>query len=182
VLDVGCGGGQVALHLARHRPDLQITGIDQAPGQVARARRRAAGCREAEAGRVVFRQGDALDLPFATGTFDLVLSVASIKHWPDRRAGLMECLRVLAPGGTLAIVEVERGCRLQDARRFVASWRYLPARLRRLFLALFYTYVAGQSIDLDEARQLAAIVPLAEMEVRRVPGSPALMIRGRKPG
>jgi SAM-dependent methyltransferase len=175
VLDVGCGGGQVALHLAGLRPDLRLTGVDLNPGQIARARRRANG-------RASFLEGDALGLPFEPASFDLVLSVASIKHWPDQPAGLAECLRVLRPGGALAIIEAERGCRLADARAFVQRWRFMPPGSRRLGLMFFCTYVSGQSIDLERARQLLAGLPLDDAHVERLPGTPGLVLHGRRPG
>jgi SAM-dependent methyltransferase len=177
LLDVGCGGGHVLLEIAARRPDLALAGVDLEPGQIARARRRAHG----RGARVDLRVGDALALPFADGAFEAVISVASIKHWPDRRRGLAECARVLAPGGALVVVEADRGCRLEDARRFVARWRHLPAPASRVALALFRTFVAGQSLDLDEARELAAGAPgLDEVRVERVAGQPALSIRARR--
>ena len=62
VLDVGCGGGQHAVHMASRRPDLRITGVDLSPELVRRARRTAAKAGVAD--RVEFVQGDALDLAF----------------------------------------------------------------------------------------------------------------------
>jgi ubiquinone/menaquinone biosynthesis C-methylase UbiE len=175
VLDVGCGGGHLAVHVARRRPDLQVVGVDLSPRQVARAAARAR-----QAGVAArFVTGSALDLPFADGDFDGVYSVASIKHWPDQARGLRECARVLRPGGALAVSEADRGCRLDDAREFVARWR-LPWLLRRPALVLFHTYVVGQALDLDEARALWAPLRLAESDVRRVPGTCGLLMYGRR--
>ncbi|MBI2898186.1 MAG: class I SAM-dependent methyltransferase [Deltaproteobacteria bacterium] len=173
VLDVGCGGGQTVLEALSRRPDLRVTGLDLAWGQVERARRRAgsAGAR--------FVRGSALDLPFASGSFDVVVSVASIKHWPDPRRGLAECVRVLGPSGRLLVVEADRSCRLEDAQEFVSRWR-LPRLSRSVYLALFRTWVAGRSFDLDEARSLAADLPLVGLEVQRIPRTPALAITGRR--
>jgi ubiquinone/menaquinone biosynthesis C-methylase UbiE len=177
VLDVGAGGGQLALELAERRPRAAVTGLDLSPDQVSRASQRA---RDRGLGaRATFVQGSALDLPFESGRFDLVTSVASIKHWPDQAQGLAECVRVLAPGGRLMVFEADRGCRLGDARDFVRRWR-LPSPLRGMALAAFRTWVAGQAIDLDDARELLAGLPLEQTEVHRVPGTPALMLGGVK--
>ena len=124
-------------------------------------------------------QGSALELPFDSGTFDAVVSVASIKHWPDPAKGLSECARVLAPGGLLHVVEADRGCQFDDAVAFVAGWG-IPKALQSAGLAFFRTYVAGRSVDLDDARQLAADLPLRDVEVARIPDTPGLMIRGIK--
>lgn len=179
VLDVGCGGGHLVLDLARRRPRASVTGLDLSEEQLARARARAD-----EAGvsaRVTLVQGSALELPFDDGSFDIVTSVASIKHWPDQARGVRECVRVLAPGGRLFVFEADRGCRLSDARAFVDRWR-LPRVLRVPALAMFRTWVAGQAIDLDDARELLAGVGLSNGDARRVPGTPALVFTGRKAG
>lgn len=173
VLDVGCGGGQMARALAQRRPDLHVTGIDLSADQVRRARRRAGDI----ADRVEFVQGSALDLPFPDADFDAVYSIASIKHWPDPAAGLAECARVLRPGGQLLVAEADRGCRYEDAAAFVARMR-LPALLRVPSLAAFRTFVAGQSLDADDLRALAEKLALREFTVERQPGLPSIALRG----
>jgi len=177
VLDVGCGGGHLVLDLARRVPEARVTGLDLSAEQVERAESRATELGFSE--RVRFVRGSALSMPFDDGAFDVVVSVASIKHWPDQAAGLAECVRVLRPGGQLFVFEADRGCRLVDAAEFVAKWR-LPSPLRFVALALFRTWVAGQAIDLDDARSLLSPLPLVDAEVRRVGETPALVLAGRK--
>jgi len=176
VLDVGCGGGHLALDIAARRAGARVTGLDLSAEQVARAAARA----KARGLAVQFVQGSALDLPFDSGSFDVVTSVASIKHWPDQARGLRECVRVLRAGGRLVVFEADRGCRLGDAQDFVGRWA-LPRPLRLPALAAFRTWVAGQAIDLDDARELVGGLSLEATEVRRVPGTPALMLAGSKP-
>jgi len=175
LLEVGSGGGQLAVELADARPDVSIVGVDLSPAQVARATRRAAAHRD----RVRFVEGNALSLPFPDGHFDALVSVGSIKHWPDPRRGLAECARVLRPGGFLVIVEVDRSCHLADARSFVARWR-MPGAFRPLGLLLFRTFVAGQALDLDDLRALAATAPLAHVRVERIPGTPGLLLAAHR--
>ncbi len=174
VLEVGCGGGQLAQQAMTRRPSLRWVGLDLSAEQVARANKRTAGT-----SGVRFVQGSALDLPFEEASFDAVVSVASIKHWPDPAAGLAECVRVLRPGGRLVVVEADRGCHLDDARRFVARWR-VPSLLLPISLAFFRTAVAGQAIDLDEARALLAPLPLDDQRAQRIETTPALMMSGTK--
>jgi hypothetical protein len=78
-------------------------------------------------------------------------------------------------------VEADRGASLPDARRFVTSWRGVPPGLGGLALMLFYTFVVGQAIDLERARALCAPLALEGAVVERIPGMPALLLRGRKP-
>src|SRR5688500_9619738 len=162
ILEVGCGGGQLAVEIAEERPDVSPVGVDLSPAQVARAARRARHLGE----RARFVQGDAQALAFPDASFDAVVSIGSIKHWPDPRRGLAECARALAPGGHLVVVEVDRGCRHDDARAFVARWR-MPRALRPVGLVIFRTFVAGQAIDLDDARALLAGAPLVDATVER---------------
>ncbi|GMW02757.1 MAG: hypothetical protein AMXMBFR84_38930 [Candidatus Hydrogenedentota bacterium] len=175
LLDVGCGGGHMAIHFADALNGVKITGLDLSPDQVARATRRAAPYGD----RVQFVQGSALEIPFEDERFDAVVSIASIKHWPDQAKGVSECIRVLKPGGRLAIVEADRGCRLEDARSFVKHWR-IPGILKPVFLPVFRTFVAGQSLDLVDAMALFAGLDVDNSDAHRIPGTPGLIMLAHK--
>src|SRR4028119_859711 len=97
ILDVGCGIGGSSLYLAQ-KFDASVEGITLSPVQASRATERA---QEAGLARnVQFQVADALDMPFADNTFDLVWSMESGEHMPDKEKFLEECYRVLKPGGT----------------------------------------------------------------------------------
>ena len=178
VLDVGCGGGQHAVHMVGRRPDLRVTGLDLSPELVRRARRLAAKAGVAD--RVEFVQGDALKLDFRDQDFDHVYCAGSIKHWPDQRRGLEECLRVLRPGGRFLVMEADRSCRFSDVRSWTRDTR-TPRLLRPALHAYFRTYIAGQSLDLDDARALWNSLPLDEVDgPRRIPDTPTLIMCGTK--
>jgi 2-polyprenyl-3-methyl-5-hydroxy-6-metoxy-1,4-benzoquinol methylase len=94
VLDAGCGGGGMPLSLAEETA--RVVGIDLVD------RFRDAGTRLAdEKGlrNLEFLQADGLSLPFAAGSFDAVLSHAVIEHVADAERYLVQCRRVLKPGG-----------------------------------------------------------------------------------
>ncbi|NEO84537.1 MAG: methyltransferase domain-containing protein [Spirulina sp. SIO3F2] len=100
ILDVGCGIGGSTLYLARKYHCL-ATGITLSPIQAGRAKERAF---EADlAGRVQFQVADALAMPFADESFDVVWSLESGEHMPDKRQFLAECYRVLKPGGLMIL-------------------------------------------------------------------------------
>ena len=175
VLDVGCGGGHMLEFIATRRPDLTLTGVDLSPDQVRRARRRVARFGD----RVQIHEGSALDLPFQNNSFDGVYSMASIKHWPDQLQGLQECRRVMHSGGNLIVIEADRGCRTDDVKAFIRGWK-VPGVLSILPLVIYRTWVAGHSLDLDDARQLLSRLNLAEASVERIQGAPGLKMEGVK--
>ena len=100
IIDVGCGIGGSTLHLAQ-KFGSTATGITLSPVQASRARERAV---EASlASRVRFEVANALEMPFADHTFDLVWSLESGEHMPDKAKFLQECYRVLKPGGKMIL-------------------------------------------------------------------------------
>jgi ubiquinone/menaquinone biosynthesis C-methylase UbiE len=93
VLDIGTGPGWLLKKLYEASPKFRITGVDISPAMVAKARQ---NIEEAGLGNVIdIEQGQAKSLPFADGTFDLVVSTGSMHHWKDATAGLNEVYRVL---------------------------------------------------------------------------------------
>jgi len=101
ILDVGCGIGGSSLYLAE-KFNAKATGITLSPVQAARANERAAEARLST--RTQFQVADALAMPFSNDTFDLVWSLESGEHMPDKTQFMQECYRVLKPGGTLIMV------------------------------------------------------------------------------
>jgi SAM-dependent methyltransferase len=97
VLDVACGAGQLSLPAARE--GATVTGIDIATNLVEQARSRA----KAEGLTIRFEEGDAEDLPYDDGEFDVVFSLigAMFAPRPERVAG--EFVRVCRPGGRIVM-------------------------------------------------------------------------------
>jgi ubiquinone/menaquinone biosynthesis C-methylase UbiE len=97
ILDVACGSGNVAIPAAR--AGAHVTGVDIAPNLLDTARARAAQ----EGLTIAFDEGDAEQLPYADGSFDLVTSMfgAMFAPRPDRAAS--ELVRVCRPGGQIAM-------------------------------------------------------------------------------
>ena len=99
LVDVGCGIGGSTLYLAE-KFRATATGITLSPVQASRATERAKNYGLAG---VSFRVADALRMPFKDSTFDLVWSLESGEHMPDKETFLQECYRVLKPEGTLVM-------------------------------------------------------------------------------
>lgn len=96
VLDVACGTGILARSAAaRVGRQGSVAGLDPNPGMLALAERLAP--------EVVWREGVAEALPWEADTFDAVVSQFGLMFFPDRAAALREMMRVLAPGGRVAV-------------------------------------------------------------------------------
>lgn len=96
VLDVACGTGVVAREAAgRVAAPSQVTGVDINEGMLAVAQRIQP--------EIDWRQGDATELPFDDENYDVVMCQFSLMYFSDRIAALKEMVRVLKPGGRLAI-------------------------------------------------------------------------------
>ena len=96
VLDVATGTGLVADALLRR--GFRVTGLDQSPEMLARARERFGD-------RVELVEASADALPFADGSFDHLTFTYLLRYVDDPGATLVELARVVRPGGTLAMLE-----------------------------------------------------------------------------
>jgi SAM-dependent methyltransferase len=99
VLDVGCGSGEFLRALAER--GAVVAGIDPAPGMVALARTVAPGAD--------VRLGEAEDLPWPDGSFDVVTAVNALQFAVATVGALAEFARVLAPGGYVAVANWAEG-------------------------------------------------------------------------
>ena len=125
ILEIGCGVGRTACDYARHYPNAFIVGIDYSPAMLNYAYQMVVG--ERPGARVTlsldqegfgelsaptfglrnafFAQANALQLPFADGQFDLVVSPNLIDRVPDPRQLLREIARMVKPGGSVIMAD-----------------------------------------------------------------------------
>jgi SAM-dependent methyltransferase len=157
VLEVGSGRGGGASYLARYGRPRSTTGLDLSASAVAlcRRHRRAPGLR--------FVRGDAQAMPFADGSFDVVVNVESSHCYPSMEAFLAEVRRVLRPGGAFVWADLRgvdaverlggqlrasgltvtaqrditdqvlRAMRRDDARKTALVQAWIPRPFRRVF-------------------------------------------------
>lgn len=172
VLDLCCGTGDLAFALAR-AGRARILGADFAHTMLVRAKEKNTAHTRSANGTaptlLPFFEADALCLPFANASFDLVTSAFGFRNLANYEAGLREIQRVLKPGGAIAILEFTEPPKglLGDLYRWYfckvlpkigglisgeqAAYKYLPKSVARFFrpleLAALMSAVGYQSVD-----------------------------------
>jgi demethylmenaquinone methyltransferase/2-methoxy-6-polyprenyl-1,4-benzoquinol methylase len=170
VLDLCCGTGDLAFALARAGKS-RIIGADFAHSMLVRAKEKSAerATMENVATPIPFFEADAMRLPFADASFDLVTTAFGFRNLSNYEGGLREIQRVLKPGGTVAILEFTEppAGLLGDLYRWYfcevlpriaglisgdrAAYSYLPKSVARFFrppeLASLMTAVGFQSVE-----------------------------------
>lgn len=110
VLDAGCGEGTLTRRLATAAP--VVVGLDVDQPSLMSARRQGGG--------PLYVRGDLLQPPFPRGSFDAVVSVATLHH-VDAAAALTSLAALVRPGGLLAVVGLARGSLPRDLVREVLA-------------------------------------------------------------
>ncbi|TKJ29984.1 MAG: methyltransferase type 11 [Chloroflexi bacterium B3_Chlor] len=119
VLDVACGRGASAVHLAE-RFGCHVTGLDYGTENVAAAQALAAD--RGIARLTAFRQGDAEALPFDDATFDAVISECSFCTFPDKATAATEMARVLRPASRLGLADITVSGTLPEDLQTLLGW------------------------------------------------------------
>lgn len=152
LLDVGCGIGGSSLYLAQ-RYHARATGITLSPVQAQRAQERAS--EQGLSAKTNFLVADALNMPFEDNSFDLVWTLESGEHMPDKVKFLQECYRVLQPGGTL----------------IMATWCHRPTdqsplnqNEQKLLADIYRVYCLPYVISLPEYTEIATQLPLQDLK------------------
>ncbi|MEM6252044.1 MAG: methyltransferase domain-containing protein [Cyanobacteria bacterium P01_D01_bin.156] len=151
ILDVGCGIGGSTLYLAsKYRAT--ATGITLSPVQAARGEARAKTVGLGD--HVDFQVADALAMPFADNSFELVWSLESGEHMPDKEQFLQECCRVLKPGGKLIIVT---WCHRSPQPPITVAEQW---HLEQIYKLYHLPYV----ISLGDYAEMAEALPLTDLK------------------
>jgi demethylmenaquinone methyltransferase/2-methoxy-6-polyprenyl-1,4-benzoquinol methylase len=103
VLDVATGTAAVAIELVRAEPSRTVVGIDQSSEMLGAGRERIE--REGLTDRIELREGQAETVPFADAEFDALTFTYLLRYVDDVPATLRELVRVVRPGGTVAMLE-----------------------------------------------------------------------------
>jgi demethylmenaquinone methyltransferase/2-methoxy-6-polyprenyl-1,4-benzoquinol methylase len=134
-LDLCCGTGDVAFALADAGAKVIGADFSEPMLEVARKRLQSRGSRGDEA--LTFVQADALHLRMSTNTFDIVTIAYGLRNLADFRAGLVEMLRVLKPGGKLLILDF--------GKPDFGPWRAAYFAYLKFFVPVFGKIFCGNS-------------------------------------
>lgn len=165
-LDLATGTGDVALALRRRHPQVAVVGLDPSRGMLERARAKE---RPARGEPCRWSEGVAEALPFADRSFDAVTMAFGIRNVVSRERALAEAVRVLRPGGRLAILELAepRSGALAAASRL---WvRQVVPRLGALLgSAAAYRYLQRSMAAFPGPQEFARQLAAAGLEVTEV--------------
>lgn len=104
ILEIGCGGGLICEQLAKRKATM--VGIDLSEGALAAAR---AHARQSGLGHIIhYEQASAEALPYADGSFSVIICLDVLEHVRDLKTTLAEVARVLAPGGIFVFDTINR--------------------------------------------------------------------------
>jgi len=177
VLDVACGTGIVSREVARMVGSAgNVVGLDKNPGMLAVARSHP----PSPGAPIRWQEGDAMELPFQDGTFDLVLCQHGMQFVPDRNAAVREMRRVLAASGRALVMVLQSLARhpvFEALMESVASRLEVPLSVVAIPFAMsdpdhlqgLFTAAGFEKTEIVEASVLAVFpgaerfVPMAVM-------------------
>ena len=184
-LDVAAGTGDFAISLARRPSITHVVGLDSTAAMLAKARSKIQHADPAKSVSLVL--GDAHHLPFPDGHFVAATVGFGIRNFTDVGSALKEMVRVVRPGGRVAILEIVRLTGRSPLRlvfpvyfRRVTPW--LGAALAGDREA--YTYLPESVDRFHSAEEVGALMEDAGLRIveirRRALGSVAILV-GEKP-
>ncbi len=175
VLDVGCGPGHLARHLAR--AGCQVTGVDRG-WRLLRIARRLAG-REGVVVRL--ERASAERLPFADAVFDLTMAT-TVVYWVARPEPVVrEMVRVTRPGGTLATLDPHTSMSVAAVHAYCERSRLNRQDSRKL-VAWAHASEHSRRFTEEELRSLLMGAGLTELHLERRMAGLVWFARGRVPG
>jgi demethylmenaquinone methyltransferase/2-methoxy-6-polyprenyl-1,4-benzoquinol methylase len=178
VLDVACGTGDLSLTL------FEITGAGVIGTDFCRPMLEIAAGKTS--GRIRFIEGDALDLPFRDGTFDVATIAFGLRNLSSVESGLAELSRVLKPGGWVAVLEFSRPANAVLRPLFNVYFTKVLPRMGGVISGSrsAYTYLPASVQKFPDQAQLSVLMEQAgfdQVRYENLTGGIAALHMGRRP-
>jgi SAM-dependent methyltransferase len=150
VLDAGCGSGR---HLCEsfRTPGVEVAGVDLNRADLGKAKGFLSLMAREQKGRWLVAQADVTKLPFADGSFDVVICSEVLEHIEDNQTAVAELVRVLKPGGDLVVTVP----------------RFLPERICWA-ISRAYHQEPGGHIRIYKKSELQGLLEAAGVRCRRI--------------
>ena len=183
-LDVATGTGDFAVELARAPGVTAVVGIDFTLDMLTLAQEKARKKRVDS--RVAFLAGDAHALPFADNIFACATVGFGVRNFIDLPAALSELVRVVRPGGRIAVLEIVRPGSGPLGRLFPLYFRHVTPWLGAAFAGdrKAYTYLPESVSAFMTAAEVASLMEgagLTHIASRRLALSTVALLIGEKP-
>ncbi len=137
-------------------------------------------------GRIFLAGGDALELPFADASFDIVVSAFVLRNLADIGRGFREAQRVLRPGGVLGVLDFGMPASPVWAPVYRLYFQNVLPKIGRILSGVDgpYGYLPDSVTafpTLERLREMAEDAGYREVDARRLTGGIAVLLSGRKP-
>ncbi len=184
-IDVSTGTGDLALELARLPEVGHTVALDLLHGMVSRAETKVIS--RGMSASVTVMTGDALALPFADASFACATAGFSLRNMPDVEKALSEMVRIVRPGGRVAILELSPMSPGLRSALFRPLFHVLLPLIGRMVAGdrSAYAYLPRSVDHFLEAGRLAEMLSrlgLAEVQFRRLGFGTVAVHWGVKPG
>ncbi|MFN3265314.1 MAG: bifunctional demethylmenaquinone methyltransferase/2-methoxy-6-polyprenyl-1,4-benzoquinol methylase UbiE [Deinococcales bacterium] len=156
ILDIATGTGDFAIAIQRLAPQARVVGSDFVPKMLELARQKAKNLGL----EIPFEQADALDLPYAEGSFDALSCSFGFRNFADFRRGLEQFHRVLRVGGRCVILEFPPPPENLLGRLYGVYFRYILPKIGGLISGRpeAYRYLPESVIAFPKPEALAALM------------------------
>jgi ubiquinone/menaquinone biosynthesis C-methylase UbiE len=163
ILEIAPGPGYLSVELAR-QSRYRVTGLDISKTFVEIAQRNA----EQAKVPVDFRQGNASAMPFAAGSFDLVVCRAAFKNFSEPVKAISEMCRVLKPGGRAMIIDLRRDVSQKTINQYVdrLGVGFFSAWMMRL---TFRFMLIKRAYTREQVSQFVALSPFGRYKLAENP-------------
>jgi len=180
VLDVATGTGDLAIASLRLKPE-RVTGIDLSEGMLEIGRKKIMH-RHLEK-QIVLQRGNSESIPFSNGQFDVVMCAFGVRNFGDPLRGLSEMLRVLRPGGVVAVLEFSKPSLFPVKQLYFFYFRRILPLIGKILSGdpSAYTYLPDSVMsfpDGDEFLKLMAEAGFGMRKLRRLSGGIATIYTG----